>query len=94
MPRPPFDLTPEQLAKKEERRLKKLDKPVQAHVPPSFLVQADDERGRVLARPWISVNASDDRREQGEQQAKIKTWNVRAFHAHAATRIITPKCSC
>jgi hypothetical protein len=72
------ELTPEQLKKQEERRLKRAAKEQQqaSQEPdtPSILSQANDPRGRVLEREWARLR--EEHAEPG-QRVLVKTWNVR-----------------
>jgi hypothetical protein len=82
VPRTPFQLTPEQLAKQEERRLKKKLQQEAADAKSKdvlpLLSQAEDERGAVLNRHWISL--SGPRSVGGDQTVAVKTWNVRVVN--------------
>lgn len=65
------ELTPEQLAKQEERKRKKLEREKAGPV----VKLVDQERGRIVQRPWIKVQEA-----QGNgHTVKIMTWNVRAY---------------
>jgi hypothetical protein len=82
VPRSPLQLTPEQLAKQEERRLKKKLQQEAADAKSKdvlpLLSQAEDERGVVLNRQWISLPGS--RNVGGGQTVAVKTWNVRVVY--------------
>jgi RNA exonuclease NGL2 len=71
-----FTPTPDQLALREARRLKKLKAATNADVTssttPSSLV--NDEKGRITARPWLAVQGS---LPNSGRRVKIMTWNVR-----------------
>jgi hypothetical protein len=74
MPRT-FTPTPEQLALREARRLKKEKATTNAtSTPPSSLV--NNEKGEILPRPWLAVQ---DSHTNATLTAKIMTWNVRNF---------------
>lgn len=74
MPRT-FTPTPEQLALREARRLKKEKAATTAaSTPPSSLV--NNEKGEILPRPWLAVQ---DSHTNVTRTAKIMTWNVRNF---------------
>ncbi|KAF8507186.1 Endonuclease/exonuclease/phosphatase [Russula emetica] len=73
-----FTLTPEQLALREARRLKKEKAATNASVsssstPPSSLV--NNEKGQILPRPWLAVQDSPT---NATHTAKIMTWNLLA----------------
>lgn len=76
MSRLAYQLTPEQLAKREERKLKKLAEgnPKAAQHEYSLLALPNHEMGRVLTRPWVTVGAL---RQSSVQNVTVKTWNVR-----------------
>ena len=74
-----FQPTPEQLALREARRLKKEKKEKAAvnaglasTTPPDSLL--DNERGHIVPRPWLAVQDSP---LKATLPAKIMTWNVR-----------------
>jgi RNA exonuclease NGL2 len=70
-----FTPTPEQLALREARRLKKEKATTNASsTPPSSLV--NNEKGEILPRPWLAVQ---DSHTNATRTAKIMTWNVRNF---------------
>lgn len=76
-----FKPTPEQLALREARRLKKEKKEKAAvnaglasTTPPDSLL--DNERGHIVPRPWLAVQDSP---LKATLPAKIMTWNVRFF---------------
>ena len=72
-----FTPTPEQLALREARRLKKdkaaTDAGVASSTPPGSLV--DGKKGQIVLRPWWAVQDS----LTNARPAKIMTWNVRNF---------------
>ncbi|KAI0673529.1 Endonuclease/exonuclease/phosphatase [Trametes maxima] len=67
-----YQLTPEDLAKAEQRRLKK----EQAKKNPPPVTKMDDERGRILPREWVDV-APESASTPG-QTVRVMTWNVLA----------------
>lgn len=72
-----FSPSPEQLALRETRRLKKekaatdAPGPVASSTPRGSLV--NNEKGRIVLRPWLAVQDSPT----NAHPAKIMTWNVR-----------------
>lgn len=76
-----FTPTPEQLALREARRLKKQKAATDAQAgataasstPPASLV--NNEKGHIAPRPWLAVDSP----AHGTLPAKIITWNVRLF---------------
>ncbi len=72
-----FTPTPEQLALREARRLKKEKATTNAgassSTPPSSLV--NNEKGQILPRPWLAVQ---DSLPNAAHTARIMTWNVRS----------------
>lgn len=74
-----FIPTPEQLALREARRLKKekAAAPNADVVSPGSLVS--NEKGRIIERPWLSVQHGPP---NSSRTARIMTWNVRNFHFH------------
>lgn len=75
MSRHAVQLTPEQLAKQEARRLKKLEKVQLNKTTHTLLSQAEDERADILVRPWNITGAESHL--SGCQRTTVKTWNVR-----------------
>ena len=73
-----FKPTPEQLALREARRLKKekaaVNTGITSTTPPDSLV--DNEKGHIAPRPWLAVQDSPPK---ATLPAKIMTWNVRFF---------------
>lgn len=68
MPSQRIELTPEQLAKQEERARKKAERAKAGPVA----VAVDNEKGRIIQRPWLKVQESQGKGET----VKIMTWNV------------------
>jgi hypothetical protein len=76
-----FTPTPEQLALREARRLKKQKAATDAQAgataasstPPASLV--NNEKGHIVPRPWLAADSPAN----GTLPAKIVTWNVRFF---------------
>jgi len=81
-----FTLTPEQLALREARRLKKEKAATNAGVsssytpPSSFL---NHKKGQILPRPWLAVQDGTN----ATHTAKIMTWNVRNFFTSVYTAL-------
>ena len=71
-----FSPTPEQLALREARRLKKLKAATNANVTPSTTPGSlvNDEKGQIAARPWLAVQGS---LPKAHRRVKVMTWNVR-----------------
>ena len=69
-----FTPTPEQLALREARRLKKDKAATNAGVASSSLV--NNEKGQIVPRPWLAIQDSPT---NGTRPVKIMTWNVREF---------------
>jgi RNA exonuclease NGL2 len=67
-----FTPTPEQLALREARRLKKDKAATNAGVASSSLV--NNEKGQIVPRPWLAIQDSPT---NGTRPVKIMTWNVR-----------------
>lgn len=66
-----FTPTPEQLALREARRLKKEKAAANAGVSSSSLVN-----NQIVPRPWLALQDSPT---NATHTAKIMTWNVRKF---------------
>jgi hypothetical protein len=73
-----FTHTPEQLALREARRLKKeraaTNAGVSAASSPSLDILVNGVTGRIIERPWLAVQGS---RPNAPRPARIMTWNVR-----------------
>jgi RNA exonuclease NGL2 len=71
-----FTPSPEQLALREARRLKKekaaTNAPVATSTPPRYL--GNNEKGKIVLRPWLAVH---DSLTNAHHTMKIMTWNVR-----------------
>jgi RNA exonuclease NGL2 len=86
-----FTPTPEQLALREARRLKKLKAAANADVTPST-TPVNDEKGQIAARPWLAVQGS---LPNARRRVKVMTWNVRRLlFPHHCQLLCTqrPKC--
>ncbi|EIM92169.1 Endonuclease/exonuclease/phosphatase [Stereum hirsutum FP-91666 SS1] len=70
MPSQKIELTPEQLAKQEERARKKTERAKAGPVA----VAIDNEKGRIIQRPWLKVQEAQGKGET----VKIMTWNLLA----------------
>ncbi|KAI0304974.1 Endonuclease/exonuclease/phosphatase [Russula brevipes] len=74
-----FTHTPEQLALREARRLKKeraaTNAGASAASSPSLDILVNGEKGRIIERPWLAVQGS---RPNAPRPAKIMTWNLLA----------------
>ncbi|TFK57174.1 Endonuclease/exonuclease/phosphatase [Heliocybe sulcata] len=68
-----YQLTPEQLAKQEERRRKKQ---LAVQSPPQKLSLINEEKGRTIPRSWFRLQETDS--ASTEQRIKIMTWNLLA----------------
>lgn len=63
-----YELTPEQLALAEERRLKRLEREKEKAEAAKHL----DPSGQILDRQWMKLKEPAD----GTQTVKVTTWNV------------------
>lgn len=73
MPSQSYELTPEQLALREQRRVRKLE------VKPSSAAPDDEsDDGLIVRRPWISLGDGQKLNENG-LRIKILTFNVRVM---------------
>ena len=72
MPSQGFQLTPEQIARREVRKRKRDDAQASGASTPQALPE-DDERARIVPRPWLSVREA----QAGAERLKVMTWNVR-----------------
>jgi hypothetical protein len=74
-----FTPTPEQLALREARRLKKQQAAnvATSSTPAGPLVNR--EKGHIVARPWLAVQGIPP---IASGSVKIMTWNVRSFYFH------------
>lgn len=89
-PRAPIQLTPEQLAKQDERRLKKMQKQALEDTKPkpisSLSSLASDSRGATIHRPWSSVHSV---KGAPDHKLIVKSWNVSPQYAHYTLRYFT-----
>jgi DNA-binding XRE family transcriptional regulator len=69
-----FTPTPEQLALREARLLRKDKAAINAGVASSSLV--NNEKGQVVPRPWLALQDSPTNGTVGTRPVKIITWNV------------------
>jgi RNA exonuclease NGL2 len=69
-PTAPFIPTPEQLALREARQLKKQKAAANAGVASSI-----GARGQIIERPWLTVQPPS----KALQSVRVMTWNVRDF---------------
>ncbi|KZT30491.1 Endonuclease/exonuclease/phosphatase [Neolentinus lepideus HHB14362 ss-1] len=67
-----YQLTPEQLARQEERKRKKQ----KAQSQPKKTQLIDEEKGRTIPRTWFKLQETDS--GSAEQRIKIMTWNLLA----------------
>ncbi|KAI0002109.1 Endonuclease/exonuclease/phosphatase [Russula vinacea] len=82
-----FTPTPEQLALREARRLKKDKAATNAGVASSSLV--NNEKGQIVPRPWLAIQDSPT---NGTRPVKIMTWNLLA--QCLVRRELFPNCGC
>ncbi|ETW86966.1 hypothetical protein HETIRDRAFT_99377 [Heterobasidion irregulare TC 32-1] len=73
MPSQGFQLTPEQIARREARKRKRDDAQASGASTPRALPE-DDERARIVPRPWLSVREA----QAGAERLKVMTWNLLA----------------
>ena len=73
MPSQGFQLTPEQIATREARKRKRDEAHASGASTPHALPEDDDERARIVPRPWLTVREA----QPGAERLKVMTWNVR-----------------
>lgn len=72
--RPPPQLSQEQIALSQARKLKKLKLASEQSASTSKSLPVDPEKGRIVERAWIDLK--DPRASAAVQRIKILTWNV------------------
>lgn len=76
----PYQPTPEDLAKAEQRRLKKEQAKLNA------APKTDDERGSILPREWLEI--SSQTANTSGQMIRLMTWNVSTFSVLRVTPVL------
>lgn len=72
---PKYQLTPEQVAKQEERKRKKAEKQLAAGLPKASVPDSTTGKDAVLVREWLRKRAP----RSSHSSITIMSWNVRNY---------------